>query len=136
MLNESTHPTLIDRTFCRGISELTTQDPGLAGVVSKWGNPPFWRQAPGFPGIVLAILSQQVSLESARAAFAKLEEAIGSIEPEAFLSLDDGTLSAIGFSRQKASYVRGVAREVWKKLATRAKSQESDSTIPRLLTLR
>jgi DNA-3-methyladenine glycosylase II len=51
-------------------------------------------------------------LESAQAAFTKLAKAIGSVNSEEFLSLDDGTLRAIGFSRQKASYVRGVARAV------------------------
>ena len=82
------------------------------GILSTWGPPPFWTHPPGFPGIVLAILAQQVSLESARATFARLELAIGLVEPERLLSLDDGTLRAIGFSRQKASYVRGVAREI------------------------
>jgi len=88
------------------------QDPDLAQAVSRWGKPPFWTHAPGFPGIVLAILSQQVSLESAQAAYTKLENAIGSINPEEFLSLDDCALRAIGFSRQKASYVRGLAQEI------------------------
>lgn len=84
----------------------------LAEAVSRWGNPPFWVHAPGFPGMVIGILSQQVSLESAQATFNKLENAIGSINPEDFLSLDDNTLRKIGFSRQKASYVRGVAHEI------------------------
>lgn len=78
----------------------------------RWGKPPFWTHAPGFPGLVLAVLSQQVSLESAQAAFTRLENRIGSVEPEEFLTLDDGTLKSIGFSRQKASYVRGMAREI------------------------
>jgi len=83
----------------------------LAEAVSRWGNPPFWVHTSGFPGMVIAILSQQVSLESAQATFTKLENVIGSINPENFLSLDDNTLRKIGFSRQKASYVRGVAHE-------------------------
>lgn len=104
--------TLTDETYHRGISELGMQDSYLADVVSRWGSPPFWTHAPGFPGIVIAILGQQVSLESAQAAFTKLENAIGSVNPEEFLSLDDDTLRAIGFSRQKASYVRGVAHGI------------------------
>lgn len=88
------------------------QDAALAGVVSKWGNPPFWTHAPDFPGIVMAILAQQVSLESAQAAFNKLEDAIGFASPEKFLSLEDDTLRKIGFSRQKTSYVRGLAQGI------------------------
>jgi 3-methyladenine DNA glycosylase/8-oxoguanine DNA glycosylase len=44
---------------------------------------------------VIAILSQQVSLESANATFTKLENAIGAVNPEKFLTLDDRTLRAV-----------------------------------------
>ena len=104
--------TLTDETFLRCLSELGKHDSDLAHVVSTFGNPPFWTHTPGFPGVVIAILAQQVSLESAQAAFSKLENAIGSIRPEGFLSLDDDALRTIGFSRQKASYVRGVAQGI------------------------
>jgi len=104
--------TLTEETFLHCVSELGTRDPDLAHVVATHGSPPFWTHPPGFPGIVVAILAQQVSLESAQAAFAKLEKAIGSISPEGFLSLHDDALRTIGFSRQKASYVRGVARGI------------------------
>ncbi len=103
---------LTQSTYEDGIAELATRDKDLAAVVLKWGKPPFWTHAPGFPGIVLAILSQQVSLESAQAAFTKLEAEIGPIVADKFLSLDDTKLRKIGFSRQKASYVRGVAQAI------------------------
>ncbi len=106
------HLTLTDKTYDRGISELTTRDSDLAVAVSRWGNPPFWCHEPGFSGIVIAILSQQVSLESAQATFTKLENVISSINPEKFLTLDGNTLRKIGFSRQKASYIQGVAHEI------------------------
>jgi len=112
MSRSSRHPTLTDKTYHQCISDITKSESDLAEAVSRWGNPPFWVHAPGFPGMVIAILSQQVSLESANATFSKLENAIGSINPEEFLSLDDNTLRKIGFSRQKASYVRGVAQEI------------------------
>jgi DNA-3-methyladenine glycosylase II len=106
------HPKLTAKTYHRGLSELTRRDSDLAEAVSRWGNPPFWTHTAGFAGIVFAILSQQVSLESARATFTKLENAIGSIHPEKLLSLDDNTLRAAGFSRQKTSYIRGVSHEI------------------------
>lgn len=80
--------------------------------MSKWGNPPFWTHPRGFPGIVIAILGQQVSIESANAAYSKLEAATGKVTPESVLSLDDAALKTAGFSRQKASYVRGVAQGI------------------------
>ena len=108
----STIRTLTQETFQRGITKLSVQDSDLADIISKWGNPPFWTHAPGFPGIVMAILAQQVSLESAQATFTKLEKATGTVNPESFLSLEDKTLRAIGFSRQKTSYVQALARGI------------------------
>ena len=101
---------LTETTYQQAIAELTHRDDALAAVIARWGEPPFWTHPAGFPGIVLAILSQQVSLESAQAAYTKLETVSGVIEAQRFLALNDDTLRAIGFSRQKAGYVRGVAR--------------------------
>ncbi len=109
---QSSLTPLTDETYRRGITELSLRDSDLADVVSRWGVPPFWTHAPGFPGIVIAILAQQVSVESAQAAFTKLANAIGAVDPEGFLALDDDRLRTIGFSRQKASYVRGVAHGI------------------------
>jgi len=99
-------------SFREGISELAARDADLAGILTRWGEPPFWTYSDGFPGLVLSILAQQVSLESADAAYAKLETAVPSVAPQEFLSLDDKTLKKVGFSRQKASYVRGIARGI------------------------
>jgi DNA-3-methyladenine glycosylase II len=103
---------LTEKTYQQTITALCARDADLADVVSTYGIPPFWIQSPGFAGIVAAILAQQVSLESAQAAFAKLEQSIGSITPEGFLSLDNDTLKTIGFSRQKAAYAHEIARRV------------------------
>jgi DNA-3-methyladenine glycosylase II len=100
---------LTEQTHAAAIAKLSAADADLAAVVARWGAPPFWTHEPGFAGLVLAILSQQVSLESAKAAFNKLAAWISPVEPAGFLTLDDATLRAIGFSRQKAGYVRGLA---------------------------
>lgn len=100
------------RTYGQGIKELAARDSDLAQILSKWGKPPFWTHESGFSGIVLSILAQQVSLESAEAAFTKLKQAIPSMSPEEYMSLNDVRLKTIGFSRQKASYVRGIAQGI------------------------
>jgi DNA-3-methyladenine glycosylase II len=99
-------------TFARTVGLLVARDPVLAGVLERWGPPPFWRHPEGFAGLVHGILAQQVSLESAAAVYAKLEAAIGTVAPEAFATLDDARLRSFGFSRQKAAYVRGLAEAV------------------------
>jgi len=61
---------------------------------------------------VQGILAQQVSLEAAVAAFGRLEGALDRVEPEGFLTLEDARLRAIGFSRLKAGYARGLAAAI------------------------
>jgi len=138
MNSQINHRVLTEATFSEAIYELTVRDSDLADLVSRWGNPPFWTHPPGFSGIAIAIISQQVSLESAQATFTKLEKRIGSINPHNFLSLDGRTLKDVGFSRQKASYVRGVAVDI-----TRGKfnlkeieSMDDDSARKRLMKVR
>lgn len=104
--------TLDERTYAKALRSLTLEDPRLARILAERGDPPFWTHPPGFAGLVIGILGQQVSLESANAVFAKLTSAIGTVTPERFLALSDDALRAMGFSRQKAAYVRGVARAV------------------------
>ena len=103
---------LNDESYQRGIAKLISCDKSLAEVISNWGPPPFWTHPKGFPGLVIAILSQQVSLESAQAAFSKLERSVDRITPEELLRLENVELLDIGFSRQKASYVKEIARKI------------------------
>lgn len=101
-----------ERAFAQAVGVLAARDADLARVVAGFGSPPFWTHPPGFPGLVMSILAQQVSLESARAAMARLEQAACPLCPERFLALDDRALHAIGFSRQKAAYAGGLARAI------------------------
>ncbi len=71
--------------------------------------PPLWAREASFATLVHLILEQQVSLASALAAFDRLRAATVEVTPAAFLTLDDRTLRAIGFSRQKAGYARDLA---------------------------
>ncbi len=98
--------------LARGLRVLSRRDPDLARIQKTIGAPPMWARRPGFSTLVHIILEQQVSLASARAAFNRLRGAITPLTPGRFLQLDDATLKAIGFSRQKAGYCRGLARAV------------------------
>ena len=84
-------------------------DPALAELAERNGVPPLWAREPGFTTLLRLVLEQQVSLASADAAFRKLENSMGVVEPAPFLEFDDEQLKIIGFSRQKAGYVRGIA---------------------------
>lgn len=109
----STNPlSLGDESLARAVRLLSRRDPDLARVVKKHGPPPMWAREAGFSTLVHIILEQQVSLASARAAHSKLLEVAAPLTPHRFLSLDDSTLKAVGFSRQKTLYGRELARSI------------------------
>ena len=74
------------------VAELARSDPELAGIVERYGPPPLWDRAPGFPTLVHIILEQQVSLASAQAAFDRLRAAADPLTPARFLELTDAEL--------------------------------------------
>jgi DNA-3-methyladenine glycosylase II len=103
----------LDRaTLLAATDELAARDPDLAAIRARWGPPPLWDREPGFASLLHIVLEQQVSLASARAAFDRLETAIGRPTPAAFLGLTDAELLVIGFSRQKTRYGRALATAV------------------------
>ena len=100
---------LTEQTLDAAVAELAAVDPDLAEVHARLGTPPLWARPTGFPTLVHIILEQQVSLASARAAFDRLRAAVSPLTPAGFMQLDDDTLLAIGFSRQKRVYCRHLA---------------------------
>jgi hypothetical protein len=103
---------LTQETLALAVRELAAGDPDLSAIVERSGPPPMWGRPAGFPTLVHIVLEQQVSLASAQAACDRLRSAVDALTPDRFLELDDARLLAIGFSRQKARCVRGVARAV------------------------
>ncbi len=107
-----TIPTLDQTSYHRALGELAGRDRDLGRILQSLGPPPIWDREPGFPTLVHIILEQQVSLASARACFDKLLKTVERLTPESLLTLDDGVLKEAGFSRQKTSYARILAKEV------------------------
>lgn len=105
-------PTLDAARLAQGAHELAARDSALAAILAQRGVPPLWGRERGFATLLLIILEQQVSLASARMTFARLQAVAGAVTPERLLELDDDTLRAAGFSRQKSTYARGLARDL------------------------
>ena len=103
---------LAEESLARAVRSLSRSDADLARVVKKFGAPPMWAREAGFSTLLHIILEQQVSLASARAAHDKLLEVASPLTPGRFLKLDDATLKAVGFSRQKTGYARELARSI------------------------
>lgn len=105
-------PYLTERGLSQGLWFLADVDADLRRILDELGPPPIWAREPGFHTLIHIILEQQVSLASARAAFNRLREIASPLTPLRFLELDDQTLRAAGFSRQKTGYGRQLARSV------------------------
>ena len=72
------------------IATLAKRDPALAAIVAQFELPTYWLRPQGFPSLVLFILEQQVSLASAAAAYRRVAERLGAMEPERLLAATDG----------------------------------------------
>lgn len=110
----NTHNRTEDSDLHPSFEYLIDIEAAFSVVLDTYGPPPIRKKKESFDSLVKIILEQQVSLASAQAAFDKLEAVLSSITPDKFLTLDDNQLKAVGFSRQKTSYVRNLAHAVVK----------------------
>lgn len=113
-----------------GAAWLARQDDRLAFALQATGPLPLRRRPDGFAQLLSAIVSQQVSTASARALWARLEEA-GATEPAAVRALSAETLRSLGLSRQKARYAHALAAAEIDFAALRS---ASDQEVIRVLT--
>jgi DNA-3-methyladenine glycosylase II len=101
-----------DEVFQANIDQLAASDDHLRRIIEAHGRPQQFSRPASFQALVLLILEQQVSLDSARAAFDRLVATIPGAEPSALLALTDHELRTIGFSRQKTRYARELSSHV------------------------
>lgn len=83
--------------------------PRMASAYRQTGALPLRRKPDGFAELLSAIVSQQVSVASANAIWARMEEA-GLTAPAPVLSAGEDGLRAAGLSRQKIRYAQELAR--------------------------
>jgi DNA-3-methyladenine glycosylase II len=103
-------PLTLDRDgLQQAVVALCAADPRLARLQRRNGDPPRWERPEGFATLLRIILEQQVSLDSAAAAYRNLAAELGVVEPAGFLRLDAAVLRRVGFSSQKADYGRSLA---------------------------
>ncbi len=76
------------------------------------GPPPLRRREPGFAGLAAIIVSQQVSVASASAIYARLEARLAPVSARTVLAADDEALRACGLSTPKLRALRALARAV------------------------
>jgi DNA-3-methyladenine glycosylase II len=88
---------------------LLAADPALAAILDRAGPLP-WRTRPaGFPGLLQAIMGQQISSAAAGAIWRRLAALPGALDPAGLLALDDAALRGAGLSRPKVAHARALA---------------------------
>lgn len=106
-------PALTRALLLQGVEALVARDRRLAEVVERFGPPPLFARPRGFATLVWIVLEQQVSLVSAAAMFARLRTAVGgAVTPDSVAALGIDGLLRLGFTRQKARYVSGLAGRI------------------------
>ncbi|MWB79583.1 DNA-3-methyladenine glycosylase 2 family protein [Pseudooceanicola sp. 216_PA32_1] len=91
-----------------GASWLAEHDPRMAHALDRCGLPPLRRRPDGFATLLQAVVGQQVSTASAAAIWARMESA-GLTSAPAIAAATEGDLKAVGLSRPKMKYARGLA---------------------------
>ena len=91
---------------------LTSKDETLRFILDTYGHPIIQKRQEGFASMCHIILEQQVSIESAKACYVKLENYFKKITPENIYYSSDDELKSCGLSRQKIVYLKDLASKV------------------------
>ncbi|RID93384.1 DNA-3-methyladenine glycosylase 2 family protein [Gemmobacter lutimaris] len=94
--------------IAEGMDWLGRHDRRFAEAHALTGDLPLRRRPEGFAELLSAIVSQQVSVASARAIWGRMEAA-GFTSPEAVQAASDEDLRGCGLSRPKLRYARALA---------------------------
>jgi DNA-3-methyladenine glycosylase II len=98
--------------ICNALNDIATRDADLADALQEYGYPAPRIREPGFGSLINIIIGQQVSTHAAAAIRGRLEAALDPLTPETFLNAEDETLCAVGFSKRKVEYGKGLAAAI------------------------
>ncbi|WNK20353.1 DNA-3-methyladenine glycosylase 2 family protein [Halomonas piscis] len=91
------------------LQALTGQDTDIARALPQVGVPELRRRDKGFATLLGTIVSQQISLEAARAISGRLKERLPALSARAIVAADGQTLRDAGLSWRKVEYAQGLA---------------------------
>lgn len=101
-----------DADLEEGMAALTRLDPAWEALIARTGIPPLRRRASGFHSLASIIVSQQLSVASARAVWARVESVLAPLTPERILAASDDEMRLSGLSRPKQKTLRAVAAAI------------------------
>jgi DNA-3-methyladenine glycosylase II len=105
---------LTERDLRAALDALSAGDRHIAAALQRVGYPAERRYpGPGFDALLRIIAGQQLSVKAAATIYGRLEAALdGDPTPQRLLALGDDELRALGLSRQKIGYAKGLAEAV------------------------
>lgn len=95
--------------LAEGAAQLAALEPRFAEALAHTGPLPLRLRPDGYTALLDAIVSQQVSVASARAIWSRLEQA-ALTDPKSVLAATDEDLRGCGLSRPKVRYAQELAR--------------------------
>ncbi|MDQ0396297.1 DNA-3-methyladenine glycosylase family protein [Labrys monachus] len=95
-----------------GVEALRALDPRLAALHALCGEPPLRRRPGGFPELAWIVVSQQVSVASANAIWARTRAVFDPFTPERLLAAPEADFRAGGLSSPKIRTLRALAQAV------------------------
>ncbi|WP_332698998.1 DNA-3-methyladenine glycosylase family protein [Bosea sp. (in: a-proteobacteria)] len=101
-----------DADLEEGMAALKALDPSWEPIIARTGIPPLRRRESGFPSLASIIVSQQLSVASARAVWARMEGVLTPLTPERVLAASDEEMRLSGLSRPKQKTLRAVAAAI------------------------
>lgn len=99
----------------KAIAYLRKQDIIFEKIIQQFGFPIQPKRPQGFETLVLLILEQQVSVDSAKATFNKLKKAIPDFSVENLFTFSVENFRTCGVSRQKTQYIKALAQAILSK---------------------
>ncbi len=118
------------------LDQVAKNDKDIRAALKVVGYPKERRSGrPSYQHLLRIIVGQQVSVKAAAAIYGRVEAALGTVAPEIFLKQSDEELRALGLSRQKVTYGRGLSEAVLEgRLAPAGLARHSDEKVMKELT--
>lgn len=95
-----------------GVRVLRRRCAVLRSIHERAGDPPLRRYSPDYAGLARIIVGQQLSIASAAAIWARLEQSLSVVTPEAIARARPATLAAAGLSAAKVKTLKALADAV------------------------
>ena len=112
--------------WARACAELSRRDPVMARLIKDYAGSHLRGGGDAFATLCRAIVGQQISLQAADSVWGRLLAHFGAVTPQRLHRCRFETLYRCGLSRQKAAYLKNVARFFVRERVTRRYFRERE----------